>query len=95
MLLAVWKFVLDKTDQQIIQVPVGAKVLSVAEQQSEIVLYFLVQPGARKVDRQVFIYGTGHPIYTDEKDCWSPRNRFVGTVNLLGGKLMFHVFVEE
>ena len=93
---SIWKFPLEVVDHQTVQVPSGSLVLSVAEQDNGIVLYTMVDTEiAGKELLTVYIYGTGHPIDTEDADRWSPRNRFLGTVKLHDGALMFHVFVEN
>jgi len=50
-------------------------------------LWALVNPDERHSKRQFRLAGTGHPIIQDEGAL-----RFVGTIQLHGGSLVFHLF---
>ena len=82
----VWKFPLKADDHNDVEMPEYAQLLHVREQHGTPCLWALVDPSARKVKRRVRIAGTGHNIEVDE--C----NVYVGTVELHGGALIFHVF---
>lgn len=73
-----------------ILLPEGAQVLSVEEQYGEIVLYALVDPGAPTNLVPFRLFGTGHSIAEDISE-----HTFVGTVKLMSGTLMFHIFVGK
>lgn len=84
----IYKYQLAASDSQGVAMPSGAQALYAAEQQGSIVLYALVNPSAALVSRTVHVVGTGHP---------ADRVVFcqaLGVVSLLGGQLMFHVFIE-
>jgi hypothetical protein len=84
----IWKFPLQLTDRQEIEMPEGAVILSVQVQRSQVCLWALVEPGASKVKRQFRIHGTGHDVPdVDKLD-------FIGTIQNNGGDLVFHVFEE-
>lgn len=89
----IWKHELEIADVQDLMVPASAQLLSVAEQYGKIVLYSLVRPSekARLDYYTVSIVGTGHPIGED-RPCG--KSNFLGTVKLLDGAIMFHVFAE-
>jgi len=73
-----------------IQVVKGARILSVAEQRGDIVLYALSPLNVAENDiYSVRIIGTGHTVEMD--NTW----QFVGTVNICEGRLMFHVWVQR
>lgn len=86
----IYKFGLDLTDTQIIQMPKGAKALSVQMQFGNPALWVELDPEADIEDRVVIIHGTGH-------DLWTAANasNFVGTIQTDGGRLVFHVFLPE
>ena len=80
----VYKYNLASTDVQELILPAGAVILSVEEQYGDIVLYALVDTEEAKMQpRTIYIHGTGHEVYGEY---------FIGTVKLLEGSLMFHVF---
>ena len=82
---AIWKFPLEIMDEQSIEMPGGAELLTVAVQGGECFLWAVVQPKNNRVSRRLNIYGTGHPL-PDEP------GRHIGTFMLHGGALVFHAF---
>lgn len=88
----IFKYPLPVRDLVFLDLPLGAQVLSVAVQEGSIVLYALIDDAEKQTDRQAFrVVGTGHLC----EDVLGMR--FLGTVNLHNGALMFHIFhdVEE
>ena len=83
---AVFKYALKVADEQKLTLPANAEILSVANQNENIVLYALVDTSVRGLQNHtIYIHGTGHVV--------SGGNiAFIGTVVLHGGRLMFHVF---
>jgi hypothetical protein len=63
---AIWKYELDITDAQVIMMPPGAQILSVANQRGTLCLWALVEPAwADRSDleaRTIEIIGTGNPV---------------------------------
>lgn len=85
----IWKFVLRVVDFQVVSVPPLSQILTVQTQGDDICLWVLVDPNSEKrVDYPVWVHGTGHPV-----DDAVTRGRYVSTVQLQGGRLVFHVFV--
>lgn len=83
----IFKYVLSATDTQTITLPYPNKVLSVAEQYGNIVVYAWVDDDPTMMKSYTFqIRGTGHNA--DGLDNY----KFLGTVKLQDGELMFHVF---
>ena len=86
----IFKYPLLVDDNQTVILPTGARVLSVAEQRGNIVLYALIddEEKAQSV-YTIRIRGTGH--YAGELDpC-----RFLGTINQHDGQFMWHVFIDD
>ncbi len=84
----IWKFELDTADYQTLSIPLPAKILSVSNQGNQIVLYAEVDTESTMLrDVAVWIHGTGH-----EKKALTTA-KFIGTVKLMDGILMFHVYV--
>jgi len=87
---AVWKYTLDPADFRggfiALDMPHGARVISVAEQFGEIAMWALVDPQAEKIKREFYVAGTGH-LVPDET-----QGSYVGSAQLSGGVLVFHVF---
>jgi hypothetical protein len=87
----IWKYVLEVTNFQIVSVPLGAKVLSAMEQYGQICLWCLVDSNCLgKEACPVWIHGTGTSITNA-----TTQGRFVSSVPLEGGQLIFHVFVGK
>lgn len=87
----VWKFDLKVTDFVVLQLPEGAKVLSVAERGefgNRLDVWALVDTDAPMRERRFRVVGTGDP-FPDAAAC-----RFVGTVKTRIG-LVWHVFEAE
>lgn len=82
----VWKFPLEVTDLQTVRMPQGAVVLCVQVQGETPALWAMVDDGARFCDRVFATYGTGNP--TDHL----PVDVYIGTYQIKGGALVFHVF---
>ena len=84
----IWKFPLDVLDEQIISMPRHAEILSVACQNDALVMWAKVDPENSLRQHKIHIRGTGHPL--DEEE-----GRFIGTVLMAGGSLVWHVFSYE
>lgn len=93
----IYKYKLEVTDDQIVKLPLGSRILSVMNQYDKIVLYALIsdnETGNEEVS--IKIVGTGHDI-----DFFIPAPEFdvgynfLGTVSLYDGELMFHVFIKK
>jgi len=89
----VYKYTILRTSQSTVEdhllLPRGAQILSVAEQRDEIVLYAVTDNLQTEYENyRIHIAGTGHPLPDDIDTA-----RFLGTVNLMEGSLMFHVYV--
>jgi hypothetical protein len=83
----IFKYILDGDP---LTLPAGSKVISVKNQHDNIVLYAIVDTDINdKMIYSIFITGTGQEIGKDLTDY-----TFLGTVSLLGGEFMFHVFYK-
>ena len=85
--MTVWKFVITDPETPVLM-PEGAEVLHVATQKGEVCVWALVEPSAPKVERRFVVVGTGHPVPPH-------RGRFLGTVLLAGGSLVFHIWEDR
>jgi hypothetical protein len=81
----VWKYVLAPVPEQTINIPVGAQLLHVAEQNGQLCLWAKVDPSGAVVSRRFCVAGTGQemPAYTE----------YLGSA-VLHGDLVFHVFED-
>lgn len=86
----VYKYVLKATDEQVVEIP-SIDILSVESQLDNIVVYALVDIDNPIVNCYTFrVYGTGHDIKNDIDSF-----KFLGTVKMHNGSLMFHVFYKN
>ncbi|GAG68016.1 unnamed protein product [marine sediment metagenome] len=86
----IFKYTLKALDVQRLYLLTGSKLLSVEEQYGNIVVYALVDDVQGGLDCfKIFVKRTGHPA--DDID----DSKFLGTVKLGEGKLMFHVFYRQ
>jgi hypothetical protein len=86
----VYKYPLETTDEQTLTMPKGAKVLTVQNQGEQACIWAVVDLDAPVNERRTFFtYGTGYPM--QEPDVVS-EEKYIGTYQLMGGGLVFHVF---
>lgn len=84
--MRIWKYRLNIIDEQQLFLPVDAKILTVQTQHGTCYLWTLVnEENTAKELRKIAIYGTGNPL---------PDNpgEYIGTFQMRGGDLVFHVF---
>lgn len=86
----VWKFTLEVTDDQEIEMPEGAEILFLGQTYPGnahiIEVWALVDPNAPRVQRRFAVEGTGHPV--------TEGGTHVGSIIslALGSPLVWHVF---
>lgn len=82
----VWKYEFHLIDEFAIEMPKGARVLAAQEQYGSPMMWALVDPTQPVEMRRFRLAGTGHKI--DNAD----HLTYVGTLQLQGGGLVFHLF---
>jgi hypothetical protein len=87
-MLTVYKYPFQLDDEITLMLPSGFKTLKVDVQRNELCLWALVDPDNKTIPVGFRIAGTGHPI---EKHP-NIEYRYVDTILLAGGDLVFHVF---
>ena len=88
---AIYKYELSEDKVQWVSLPLNSIILSVVEQYQKIVMYVIVDAEQENTQEIEFLLlGTGQ-IFNYVFDDYT----FLNTVNLSGGGLMFHVFVEN
>lgn len=80
----IWKFHVPIVDRPIIQMPRGAKVLSVALQNDGVYLWAVVAPGQPEVPRPFAVVGTGESMDN------AVDAKFIGTV--MRRSHVWHIF---
>lgn len=87
---AIWKFVVPVPDLYEfvdIDMPVGARIVSAANQRERLMIYAVVTPSAVTEVRRILVALTGSPL-EDHAD----RLPFIGTVLFDGGSFIVHLF---
>ncbi len=82
--MKIFKYPLRIDAQQELDLPVGARVLTVQLQDGKPCLWALVDEDAEVETITIEMIGTGHPVYDPGK--------YLGTVQMEQGKLVLHVF---
>lgn len=85
--MQVWKFSLAVQDQQFLKVPKRGQLLCIQVQREVPCLWALVDPTAAYATVEIRIAGTGHEL-------GGAPGEYVGTFQLRGGSLVFHVFAS-
>ena len=81
------KYPLQTCDEQVIEMPVGAEILCVQVQNGVACLWASVETTFGLSGVRIYTFGTGHPLPAAEL-------RYVGTYQLDGGSLVFHVYED-
>lgn len=84
---AIWKFELTP-DNNLYEMPKGAKILCVQTQNEKPMVWALVDPDAEKEKRELIIIPTGAELFSNMAD----NMLYIGTFQVGGGSLVFHVF---
>lgn len=96
----IWKKQLQAVTVQQIEVPVGAKMLTVDEQYNEITVWFLCDDDVELETRYIIVVGTGINAPFDITENYT----YIGSAILLGpplhdqntpGQYVFHVFEKK
>lgn len=83
----IYKYPIEITDEQALTLPVNARILTVQMQEGKSCLWAMIDTEEKRTEQvSISIYGTGHPIADSE------NLTYLGTVQTLGGQLVFHVF---
>lgn len=84
----IFKYQLEITDVQTLQIPVNSTILSVQLQNDTLCMWVLVNTENKIENVNIHIFGTGHEINPEIPLA------YISTVQLYGGKLIFHIFKE-
>ena len=90
----IWKFPLETTDSQEIQMPVGINLLDIQIQYKSPNLWGIVDTEAKKEVRTIKIFGTGSEI---PKDFYLSEWIYLGSYQILSysNLLVFHAFINN
>lgn len=82
----IYKYPLEVTDRQTLMLPAHPEFLTVAVQRGQPCIWALIDTDAELTPFTIAMCGTGSP-------CDRVRDEYLGTVLLLDGELVLHVFV--
>ena len=82
----IYKYEIDITDCQTIQLPVGATILCAKMQNSHLCLWADVDPERGTEERFIYVYGTGHEMY------YKIPQRYISTVQ--DREFVWHVYEQ-
>lgn len=85
---SIWKFPLEITDHQTIEVPLGSAPLTVQLQYGQPAAWLVVDPSRESVKFDIECYGTGNPFHGAVED-------YLGTVHMSGVWHFFGHFSRE
>jgi hypothetical protein len=80
----IYKYPVPIDDRFVIQMPLGAFIMTVQMQKSEPQIWALVDPDRSLTNRVFYLYGTGMEV--------NPELIYIGTFQMLGGSLVYHLF---
>jgi len=78
------KYILSPYNEKV-DMLAGAKILHVGVQRGAICIWAEVDTSAKFVERRFGVYGTGHTMPTEP-------GKYIGTVMLADGDLVFHIY---
>lgn len=84
--MTIWKFTLEVTAEQIIEVPEVNNPLALQIQHGKPCLWMTVDPESTRIKVRVRIFGTGWSGVTQDM-------LYVGTFQMQDGNLVLHVFM--
>lgn len=85
----IYKYQLSLQNEQALKLPLGAKILSVDNQNEQLVLWALVDPNQKiQTKTIIMVFVTGQEVVLFE------TTKFLNTVLFENGRLIFHVFME-
>jgi hypothetical protein len=83
--MKIFKYPLKIIDEQVLELPIGAKILALKSQGELPFLWATVEPEAKTEKRTFMTYGTGHPLPADMS-----MHCYIDTY--IVPNLVFHVF---
>ncbi len=83
----VFKYAVPVEDVFTLDMPAGGKILSFQAQRDRPTIWVLVNPDAPMQSREFRLSGTGHPITDYNNELY-----FIGTCQMMGGSLVWHLF---
>lgn len=97
----IFKYPLEVTDEQVIEIPNGAKILTIQTQvtsgkESEVpvtierpCIWAMVNEQSGIGKKKIVMFGTGHPIESNK------NLEYIGSFQIHNGKQIYHAFEEK
>lgn len=102
MALRIFKYPLKVRDEQVIEIPNGAKILTIQTQKRNVLtkndlvqpldmpcVWAMVNEQAGMGKKKIVMFGTGHPIES------SKNLEYIGSFQVLNGQQIYHAFEEK
>lgn len=83
--MTIYKYPIEITDCQKVRMPFNAEILTAQMQGDTLCLWANVEEHASLEERTIEVFGTGHPMSYENR-------RYIGTTQMHGGALVWHVF---
>lgn len=89
-MFTIWKFPLEMVDIQVVQMPHNSEILCAQMQNDKVCVWARVDNAETQPSHKVmfYVHGTGHAAT-------SPTSKYLGTVQMHDGALVYHVFWEN
>lgn len=84
--MKIFKYTVPLSDDDLVQMPKGATIISVQTQNGIPMMWALVDETQPLIQRRLYLRGTGHEM----RD--AVGKPFIGTFQIQGGVLVFHLF---
>lgn len=92
---SIYKYTILNSSDGIIEGPI-TKILTAQVQHGNIAVWAEVDTSVPNRKFQIIPIGTGWPLDAPEgKECVLDTHQYIGTVQLVGGGLVFHVYAKE
>ena len=85
----IFKYPLEIVDEQLVHVPIGAKILTAAFQYEKLFLWVEIDENPVHQDKKIRIIGTGHEFTN------STHLEYITTVQQYDGKLIWHIYEDR
>lgn len=85
MMEVIYKYHIRNVKEQILMLPIGAKIIHVHHQFKDGMIWAQINPKAKLEERKFELVGTGHDF--------DPKNKtYLGTIHLDAGNYVFHLY---
>lgn len=87
--MTIYKYPIQITDVQKVKLPIEAQILTAQMQGDALCIWAIVDEAATDTEeRTIEVFGTGHPM-------GQVFRQYIGTVQMQGGALVWHVFERD